>query len=289
MGIGIAGETIETDHEITTVPAGETTEERAAKIVEVVVPRDLQVVPQHVVPANTPEIEKSPKIDVPEGAASLRAFPIDQPPLTKVTFDHHSSESGFSKRSKYIDRVASSRIRVSSNKMDVDSQKSQNQQPSNLQDRETNNGDETGEAKEEDEDDDNDELRTMAMMGFGGFDSTKGKHVEGNQSGASKTNKQRTWRQYMNRCVRGISAGHGAVILILFLSSLDVAVLIGQLMSYSKVDCVLTISFPGHSTKSSKMLGAQQCSPSRMLYIAVLCDAVIDGILVSHMVTPCSE
>jgi len=39
----------------------------------------------------------------------------------------------------------------------------------------------------------------MAMMGFGGFDSTKGKPVEGNQSGGSKTNKQRTWRQYMNR------------------------------------------------------------------------------------------
>jgi len=37
------------------------------------------------------------------------------------------------------------------------------------------------------------------MMGFGGFSTTKGTHVEGNQIGAAKVNKQRTWRQYMNR------------------------------------------------------------------------------------------
>lgn len=43
------------------------------------------------------------------------------------------------------------------------------------------------------------EARMMALMGFGGFDTTKGKHVDGNQGGAAKTNKQRTWRQYMNR------------------------------------------------------------------------------------------
>lgn len=46
---------------------------------------------------------------------------------------------------------------------------------------------------------DDEEAKMMAAMGFGGFDSTKGKPVDGNQSGAAKVNKQRTWRQYMNR------------------------------------------------------------------------------------------
>jgi U4/U6.U5 small nuclear ribonucleoproteins len=59
----------------------------------------------------------------------------------------------------------------------------------------------------------------MAMMGFGGFDSTKvrgsfllpalktlncisqGKPVQGNQEGSVSIKKQRTWRQYMNRSV----------------------------------------------------------------------------------------
>jgi len=46
---------------------------------------------------------------------------------------------------------------------------------------------------------DDEEARMMALMGFGGFDTTKSKPVEGNQRGAAKVNKQRTWRQYMNR------------------------------------------------------------------------------------------
>lgn len=64
----------------------------------------------------------------------------------------------------------------------------------------------------------------MAMMGIGGFESTKvhplalpfapssvcsklrlitqqGKPVTGNQDGAVDVKKPRTWRQYMNRCV----------------------------------------------------------------------------------------
>ena len=41
----------------------------------------------------------------------------------------------------------------------------------------------------------------MQMMGFGGFDSTKGKPVAGNQGGSVDIKKQRTWRQYMNRSV----------------------------------------------------------------------------------------
>jgi len=39
----------------------------------------------------------------------------------------------------------------------------------------------------------------MEMMGMGGFGSTKGKPVEGNQDGAVDIKKPRTWRQYMNR------------------------------------------------------------------------------------------
>jgi len=44
-----------------------------------------------------------------------------------------------------------------------------------------------------------DDEAMMAMMGMTGFGSTKGKHVEGNQEGAAKIKKERTWRQYMNR------------------------------------------------------------------------------------------
>lgn len=38
-----------------------------------------------------------------------------------------------------------------------------------------------------------------AMMGFGGFGTTKGKKVKGNSAGAAEVKKERTWRQYMNR------------------------------------------------------------------------------------------
>ena len=63
-----------------------------------------------------------------------------------------------------------------------------------------------------------DDAAMMALMGFGGFDTTKvylqlpsytstiktlcqGKPVTGNESGAVNIKKQRTWRQYMNRHV----------------------------------------------------------------------------------------
>jgi len=63
-----------------------------------------------------------------------------------------------------------------------------------------------------------DDEAMMAMMGIAGFGSTKvrmfqmrarrhlksspqGKHVDGNQEGAAKVKKVRTWRQYMNRFV----------------------------------------------------------------------------------------
>lgn len=55
------------------------------------------------------------------------------------------------------------------------------------------------EGQEDGDGDDDDEAKMKAMMGFGGFDSTKGKPVDGNQRGGTKVNKQRTWRQYMNR------------------------------------------------------------------------------------------
>ncbi|GJJ12142.1 hypothetical protein Clacol_006383 [Clathrus columnatus] len=44
-----------------------------------------------------------------------------------------------------------------------------------------------------------DDAAMMSMMGFGGFDSTKGKAVTGNQEGGVNIKKPRTWRQYMNR------------------------------------------------------------------------------------------
>lgn len=46
---------------------------------------------------------------------------------------------------------------------------------------------------------DEDDADIMASMGMSGFGSTKGKQVEGNQEGAVKIKKIRTWRQYMNR------------------------------------------------------------------------------------------
>ncbi|KAF9009397.1 hypothetical protein BDQ17DRAFT_1348020 [Cyathus striatus] len=57
-------------------------------------------------------------------------------------------------------------------------------------------GTEEGEAMDEIDDD---SAAMMAMMGVGGFGSTKGKHVTGNQEGAVNVKKMRTWRQYMNR------------------------------------------------------------------------------------------
>ncbi|KIL68602.1 hypothetical protein M378DRAFT_893492 [Amanita muscaria Koide BX008] len=44
-----------------------------------------------------------------------------------------------------------------------------------------------------------DDAGMMAAMGMGGFGSTKGKHVAGNQEGGVDIKKIRTWRQYMNR------------------------------------------------------------------------------------------
>jgi len=58
-----------------------------------------------------------------------------------------------------------------------------------------------------DQDDDDDELvveddglaAMQAMMGFGGFDTTKGKKIKGNNLGAVHKEKKTEYRQYMNR------------------------------------------------------------------------------------------
>ncbi|KAI7831963.1 hypothetical protein BX661DRAFT_179578 [Kickxella alabastrina] len=43
------------------------------------------------------------------------------------------------------------------------------------------------------------EEQMNALLGFGGFDTTKGKKVSGNDIGAANVKKQRKFRQYMNR------------------------------------------------------------------------------------------
>ncbi|POR38725.1 Uncharacterized protein TPAR_01075 [Tolypocladium paradoxum] len=52
---------------------------------------------------------------------------------------------------------------------------------------------------EEDGEVDPDEAAMQAMMGFGGFGSTKGKKIAGNDVGAVRKEKKTEYRQYMNR------------------------------------------------------------------------------------------
>ncbi|ODA79894.1 hypothetical protein RJ55_05491 [Drechmeria coniospora] len=54
-------------------------------------------------------------------------------------------------------------------------------------------------ADEADADVDPDVAAMQAMMGFGGFSSTKGKMVAGNDSGTVRKEKKSEYRQYMNR------------------------------------------------------------------------------------------
>lgn len=46
---------------------------------------------------------------------------------------------------------------------------------------------------------DDDELKMLELMGFGSFDSTKGKRVVGNDHYAANITRKRRYRQYMNR------------------------------------------------------------------------------------------
>lgn len=54
-----------------------------------------------------------------------------------------------------------------------------------------------GEGDEEELDED--EAAMQAMLGFGGFGTTKGKKVAGNNAGAINKEKKTEYRQYMNR------------------------------------------------------------------------------------------
>lgn len=59
------------------------------------------------------------------------------------------------------------------------------------------------EAEEDDEDgeveEDDDMAAMQAMMGFGGFGSTKGQKIAGNNVGGVRKEKKSEYRQYMNR------------------------------------------------------------------------------------------
>ncbi|KAL0094721.1 hypothetical protein F4703DRAFT_1721383, partial [Phycomyces blakesleeanus] len=48
-------------------------------------------------------------------------------------------------------------------------------------------------------DDDDEETKMMKLMGFGGFDTTKNKHVAGTDVSAANIRKPIKYRQYMNR------------------------------------------------------------------------------------------
>lgn len=52
---------------------------------------------------------------------------------------------------------------------------------------------------DEDGEVDDEEAAMQAMMGFSGFNSTKGKKVAGNNAGAVRKEKKTEYRQYMNR------------------------------------------------------------------------------------------
>ena len=55
------------------------------------------------------------------------------------------------------------------------------------------------EAMEEDGEEDDEETKMMKLMGFGGFDTTKGKKVAGTDVSGAKIRKPIKYRQYMNR------------------------------------------------------------------------------------------
>ncbi|KAG6157025.1 hypothetical protein E4U37_007906 [Claviceps purpurea] len=60
-------------------------------------------------------------------------------------------------------------------------------------------GDSDGEVEGEGEGEDDDQAAMQALMGFGGFGTTKGKKVRGNNAGSVYREKKVEYRQYMNR------------------------------------------------------------------------------------------
>lgn len=71
------------------------------------------------------------------------------------------------------------------------------QEPSRDQDERGRNNDRKADTTNTNDDDDQQAM--LQLMGFGAFDSTKGKHVAGVGSGGAKKNKKAQFRQYMNR------------------------------------------------------------------------------------------
>ncbi|ORY95737.1 hypothetical protein BCR43DRAFT_415044, partial [Syncephalastrum racemosum] len=49
------------------------------------------------------------------------------------------------------------------------------------------------------DDEDDEETKMMKLMGFGGFDTTKNKHVDGADLSGANVKKPIKYRQYMNR------------------------------------------------------------------------------------------
>jgi U4/U6.U5 tri-snRNP-associated protein 3 len=75
--------------------------------------------------------------------------------------------------------------------------------PLHAEREETKAHSEDGEASDMDEDpvvaEDDDVAAMQAMMGFGGFGTTKNKKVSGNNAGGVRKEKKTEYRQYMNR------------------------------------------------------------------------------------------
>ena len=84
-----------------------------------------------------------------------------------------------------------------------DGEREQSREEEDRRDRDGTDDREQGEAMDEDEEElevEDDGMAAMqAMMGFGGFGTTKGKKIAGNNVGAVRKEKTTEYRQYMNR------------------------------------------------------------------------------------------
>ncbi|KAI8625415.1 hypothetical protein F5Y19DRAFT_270213 [Xylariaceae sp. FL1651] len=136
-------------------------------------------------------------------------------PLRKVGRTTHDSQSPLPTRSKNVDKGSGQPL--AREDQDADSGFGGKSKGNNRMSRDSPaeddgrrgrkpNREEEEEAREDvmDEDEDitveDDEMSAMqAMMGFGGFDTTKGKKVPGNNAGAIYKAKKTEYRQYMNR------------------------------------------------------------------------------------------
>lgn len=107
-------------------------------------------------------------------------------------------------------------IRVNGEDGEATEGRRQHRDITNHEDPRDDDGRSNGRRRGDDDDDDDDNAEPMdedddvevaddglgdmaAMMGFGGFGSTKGKKVVGNNVGAIRKEKKTEYRQYMNR------------------------------------------------------------------------------------------